>query len=103
MKTICRLYSVPIALLPMEAREHDDEEGGHVEEEEAGEEGAQPGEREQYGADQGEMEHGGGGLQGQYGDLVIYFATKVKCRLQGTFYSRKVVKSVFEPFYHDLR
>ena len=27
----------------------------------------------------------------------------VKCRLQGTFYSRKVVKSVFEPtFYCDL-
>ena len=66
MKTIYCLYL--ILLLPVEAGEHDNEEGGDVEEEEAGEEGAQPGEREQYGADQGEMEHGGGGLQGQYGD-----------------------------------
>ena len=64
MKTICRLYSVPIALLPMEAREHDDEEGGHVEEEEAGEEGAQPGKCEQGRADQGEVKHRGGGLRG---------------------------------------
>ena len=48
--------------IPVKAREHEDEEGGHVEEEEAREEGAQPGESEEGGADQGEVEHGGGGL-----------------------------------------
>ena len=48
----------------MEAREHDDEEGRHVEEEEAREEGAQPGKCEQGRADKGEVKHRGGGLHG---------------------------------------
>ena len=48
----------------VEAREHGDEEGRRVEEEEAREEGAQPGECEEGGADQGEVEHGRGGLHG---------------------------------------
>ena len=52
----------------MEAREHGNEEGCHVEEEKAREESAQPGECEEGGADQGEVEDGGGGLhaQGQF-------------------------------------
>ena len=49
----------------VEAREHGDEEGRRVEEEEAREEGAQPGECEEASADQGEVEHGRGGLHGQ--------------------------------------
>ena len=48
----------------MEAREHDDEEGGHVEEEKAREEGAQPGQCKQGRADKGEVKHWGGGLHG---------------------------------------
>ena len=49
--------------LPVETRQHDDKEGCDVEKEEAGEESAEPGEQEQAGAHQGEVEHGGGGLQ----------------------------------------
>ena len=59
-------YIVTICtLIPVEAREHGDEEGRRVEEEKAREEGAQPGECEEGGADQGEVEHGRGGLHGQ--------------------------------------
>ena len=60
----CDFFQV---LIPVEAGKHDDEEGRHVEEEEAGEEGAQPGEHEQGGANQGEVQHRGGGLHRQYG------------------------------------
>ena len=56
------IFCFTLVLAPVEAGEHDDEEGGHVEEEKAREEGAQPGESEEGGADQGEVEHGGGGL-----------------------------------------
>ena len=64
-ETICCLFPVIFfqVLIPVEAGKHDDEEGRHVEEEEAREEGAQPGEHEQGGANQGEVQHGGGGLQ----------------------------------------
>ena len=60
--TVCILFTL---IIPVEAREHGDEEGRRVEEEEAREEGAQPGECEEGGADQGEVEHGRGGLHGQ--------------------------------------
>ena len=48
----------------METGEHDNKKGCNIEKEESGEEGAQPGKHEQGRADQGEVEHGRGGLQG---------------------------------------
>ena len=64
---LCPFCDSPQVLIPVEAGKHDDEEGRHVEEEEAREEGAQPGEHEQGGANQGEVQHGGGGLHPQCG------------------------------------
>ena len=65
METIYCQHHIFFTLIPVEAREHGDEEGRRVEEEKAREEGAQPGECEEGGADQGEVEHGRGGLHGQ--------------------------------------
>ena len=41
------IFPIFFTRIPVEAREHDDEEGRHVEEEKAREEGAQPGECEE--------------------------------------------------------
>lgn len=46
----------------VETGEHDNKKGCNIEKEESGEEGAQPGKHEQGRADQGEVEHGRGGL-----------------------------------------
>ena len=57
-------FITPIVSLPVETGEHDNKKGCNIEKEESGEEGAQPGKHEQGRADQGEVEHGRGGLQG---------------------------------------
>ena len=73
----CDFFQV---LIPVEAGKHDDEEGRHVEEEEAREEGAQPGEHEQGGANQGKVQHGGGGLHQQCGQWRLILLTFIVAR-----------------------